>query len=326
MEETTPPQTRTEDWRRWEAQGSRKQRVDYWNDVICQAVLDVDLILHRQDNSLFIGHIQSLNQVGSRFVSFQSSSHGVSRTLQQVDRTDNKLLMVSLQCSGRSRLTQCRRDVVLNPGDIGIVDSGLPFDLFFPDAVDRRIVMMPKSLLTERLRTDTNWTGPIGIKSEFILSPIVEKLIRMLTERQAPMPDVYAHRILESVADYLADSINSDLVREQKVEGSRRTFEQLAQYVEEHIRLQDLDAMSAAAANGVSLRTLHRLFKRFGETSFQQFVIQRRLILAKKMLVSGAAISVSDAAFAVGFNDLSHFTRRFAASFGVKPSSFVFKR
>jgi AraC-like DNA-binding protein len=326
MEATTSLQTRSEDWRRWEAQGSRQQRVDYWNDVICQAVLDVDLTLPRQDDSLFVGHIQSLNQLGSRFVSFQSSSHAVSRTPQQVDRTDNALLMVSLQCSGRSRLTQCRRDVVLDPGDVGIVDSGLPFELFFPDAVDRRIVMMPKSLLTSRLRVVAPWTGPIGIKSNFILSPIVDKLIRMLTERQAPLPRAYAHRILESVADYLADSISGDVVPEDKGDGNRRTFEQLAQYVEEHIRSQDLNAMSVAAANSISLRTLHRLFKRFGETSFQQFVIQKRLILARKMLMSGAATSVSDAAFAVGFNDLSHFTRRFAASFGMKPSSLVSRR
>jgi AraC family transcriptional activator of tynA and feaB len=315
-----------EDWRQWKARGSRRQRVDYWNDVICQAVLDVHMNLPKQDDSLFCGNIYSLNQVGARFVNFRSSSHAVARTSRQVDRTDNAFFMVSLQHRGRSRLSQCRQDVVLDPGDIGIIDSGLPFDLFFPETVDRRIVMMPKALLTSRIRSIENWKGPVRIKSDFVLSPIVAKLIHMLTERELPLTDAYAHRMLESVADYLADSMIGDTITAPGEDSSRRTFDDLVQYVAHHIASSDLCAMSAAVANGVSLRTLHRLFKRFGLSSFEQFVIEKRLALARQSLMSGAATSVSEAAFTTGFNDLSHFTRRFSAAYGVNPSSLLRRR
>lgn len=315
-----------EDWRQWKAKGSRRQRVDYWNDVICQAVLDVHMNLPKQDDSLFFGSIHSLNQAGARFVSFRSSSHDVTRTSTQVDRTDNGYLMVSLQCRGRSRLTQCRQDVVLEPGDVGIIDSGLPFDLFFPETVDRRIVMMPKRLLASRIRSIDNWTGPIRIKSDFVLSPIVAQLIQILTERELPLADAYAHRMLESIADYLADSISSEQVALTGDDSSRRTYDLLIQYVAQHVTSPDLSAMSAAIAVGVSLRTLHRLFKRFGQTTFEQFVIGKRLVLARQSLMTGVTTSVSEAAFSSGFNDLSHFTRRFFAAFGVNPSSLLLRR
>lgn len=315
-----------DDWRQWKARGSKKQRVDYWNDVICQAVLDVDMTLPEStDDRLFIGNINSLNQVNARFVNFRSSSHGVTRTPKQVDRTDNKYLMVSLQCRGRSRLTQQRHEIVLNPGDIGIIDSGLPFQLYFPESVDRRIVMMPKPLLASRLRTVSNWKGPLCVKSDFVLTPVVVQLIRMLTEREGPIADAHAHLMLESMADYLAQSLSHEYG--SSAEALNRTmFDSLTQYIAQNIVSPQLSATSVAAAIGVSVRTVHRLFKRFSDSSFEQYVIQRRLLLAKQSLVSGANTSVSDAAFAAGFNDLSHFTRRFSANFGIKPSSLIVRR
>src|SRR5690606_37100825 len=137
--------------------------------------------------------------------------------------------------------------------------------------------------------------------------------------------DVYAHRILESVADYLADSMSSDIVAPED-DSSRRTFDVLVQYTVQHIASSVLSATSTAIANAVSLRTLHRLFQRFGQTSFERFVIEKRLSLARQGLMSGTATTVSDAAFSAGFNDLSHFTRRFSAAYGVKPSSLLRKR
>lgn len=316
-----------DDWRQWNARGSKRQRVDYWNDVICQAVLDVDMnLVDAQHERLFVGNIHSLNQIGARFVKFRASSHGVTRTSKQVDRTDGSYLMIGLQCRGSSRLTQRRNEIVLNPGDIGIIDSGLPFELYFPETVDRRLVMMPKSLLASRMRTISNWKGPLHIKSDFVLSPMVRQLIRVLTERDQAIADSYAHLMLESVADFLAESLSAQEHATVPVEASRTTFDQLVRYVAQNIASDNLNVLTAASATGVSVRTVHRLFRRFGDIGFEQYVIQKRLLIAKKSLVSGANASVSDAAFAAGFNDLSHFTRRFSAAFGVKPSSLIVRR
>lgn len=327
MEPSRLLHTNPEDWRQWNARGSKKQRVDYWNDVICQAVLDVDMTLvDAQHERLFVGNIHSLNQIGARFVKFRSSSHGVTRTSKQVGRTDGSYLMIGLQCRGTSRLTQRRNEVVLDPGDIGIIDSGLPFELYFPETVDRRIVMMPKSLLASRVRMISNWKGPLCIKSDFVLSPVVRQLILTLTEREQAIGDTHAHLMLESVADYLAESLSAQEHTSVALTASRTVFDHLVRYVVQNIASDNLNALTAAAATGISVRTVHRLFRRFGDVSFEQFVIQKRLFLAKKNLMSGANVSVSDAAFAAGFNDLSHFTRRFSAVFGVKPSSLIVRR
>ena len=79
-----------------------------------------------------------------------------------------------------------------------------------------------------------------------------------------------------------------------------------------------------AAAAGISVRTLHRLFQRHGRApmeTFEQCVFEKRLERAWRALSSGAAASVTDAALDCGFSDLSHFSRRFAQRFGLAPSA-----
>jgi AraC-like DNA-binding protein len=51
------------------------------------------------------------------------------------------------------------------------------------------------------------------------------------------------------------------------------------------------------------------------------YLLRRRLEAAGKLLKDGA--SVTEACFAVGFNNLSHFTRSFRRHFGVEPSGFA---
>ncbi|OWT56196.1 helix-turn-helix domain-containing protein [Candidimonas nitroreducens] len=325
MESESQSQRCAEDWRRWKAQGSRQQRVDYWNDVICQAVLDVDMTMQEPPvgGGLFRGSISSLNQVGARFVNFRSSGHEVTRTPRQVGRTDGGYLMVSLQYRGQSRLTQNRSDVVLNSGDVGIVDSGLPFSLFFPQEVDRRIVMLPKSLLAARTRSLANWRGPVRIASDFVLTPLIAHTLRMLTERAQPLTDSHAHLLLESVADYVASCLSQQPGAQGAAAIARARYEAVLRHVAQHIADVELDAGGAAAAAGMSVRTLHRLFERYADCSFEQHVIRERLHLARRGLAAGRHASVSAAAFAAGFNDLSHFTRRFRASFGISPSSLL---
>ena len=48
-------------------------------------------------------------------------------------------------------------------------------------------------------------------------------------------------------------------------------------------------------------------------------VVQARLALAHELLAAGKTRTVSEAAFACGFNNLSHFTRRFSERYGELP-------
>lgn len=81
-----------------------------------------------------------------------------------------------------------------------------------------------------------------------------------------------------------------------------------------------LSARQIADRHGISLRYLQKLFED-EQTTFSEFVLQRRLDRALRILQSDGAreTNISEIAFAVGFGDLSYFNRTFRRRFGAAP-------
>lgn len=85
----------------------------------------------------------------------------------------------------------------------------------------------------------------------------------------------------------------------------------------------DLSPRAIAAANGVSVRQLHRVFSATGATVSQSV---RKLRLARCAAElrgeAGAAEGITDIAFRWGFNDSAHFSKAFRAEFGQSPRAY----
>ena len=100
--------------------------------------------------------------------------------------------------------------------------------------------------------------------------------------------------------------------------------------VEKAVRhvLGHLDAASverAAAAAGLSTRTLRRRFASETGIGWRSFVREARMRRAVEMLSLGT-LRVSEVALAVGFNSMGAFTQAFTAFAGKTPSSFRHER
>ncbi|SFU35978.1 helix-turn-helix transcriptional regulator [Halomonas korlensis] len=64
-----------------------------------------------------------------------------------------------------------------------------------------------------------------------------------------------------------------------------------------------------------------RLFKRLTGSTFQDYVLHRRITEAKRLLAN-PRVSITDVCFTVGFSDLSYFTRTFQRYVGQPPSRY----
>ena len=81
-----------------------------------------------------------------------------------------------------------------------------------------------------------------------------------------------------------------------------------------------LDLATVAGRAGVAPRTLQTWFQEQG-TSFTQYVLEQRLLLAERQLdLPAANVTITEVAYAVGFCDLSYFSRCFHRRFGMTPS------
>jgi len=92
------------------------------------------------------------------------------------------------------------------------------------------------------------------------------------------------------------------------------------QLIDEHYHeVLTLDAVANHA--GISRYHFSRVFKSYTGSSFKRYLNRQRIEAAKYLILS-EGLNVSEAAFRVGFGDLSHFSRWFKRLEGVPPSAF----
>ena len=98
------------------------------------------------------------------------------------------------------------------------------------------------------------------------------------------------------------------------------------QYMLVHISNSRVSPTLVANELDISVRYLHWLFKQTNETVIQ-FLTRKRIELAQLLLVSSSksTFNVTEIAFMCGFNDSTHFSRRFKQQVGISPSKFRIK-
>jgi AraC-like DNA-binding protein len=91
--------------------------------------------------------------------------------------------------------------------------------------------------------------------------------------------------------------------------------------VARHYR-RELTLAEVAGALSTSPRQLQRVYTRFGEHTFKEDLLARRMAAAAELLIEQRAIPVQDVARLVGYRQGSHFARAFRRCYGLPPARF----
>jgi len=107
---------------------------------------------------------------------------------------------------------------------------------------------------------------------------------------------------------------------EPSVERSR--LQRAVQTIQQGLHDATLTPESVAAQQGVTRRYLDDLFKRHGSKSLSAAIRDARLEWAAQTLRTRSDLKLLTLAVSLGFENQSHFARRFKERFGVSPSQF----
>jgi AraC-like DNA-binding protein len=99
-----------------------------------------------------------------------------------------------------------------------------------------------------------------------------------------------------------------------------RIIEKALAYIEKNFR-QPLTLEEMSRGVGLSRFHLSRTFKQYMGKSFKEYLTERRISEAK-LLMANEDKNVTEACFAVGFNDTSYFARVFRKCEGLSPSAY----
>ncbi|MFQ5677639.1 MAG: helix-turn-helix domain-containing protein, partial [bacterium] len=98
-----------------------------------------------------------------------------------------------------------------------------------------------------------------------------------------------------------------------------RFLQKLMTTIEAHISDEDFSVENLSEQMIMGRRQLHRKIKALTDQAPTDFIRSVRLQRAKQMLEQNAG-SISEIAYAVGFNNLSYFSKSFREQFGKLPS------
>ena len=305
-------------WRTWETSRLETDPASFWAGVVMQNVVDVDLELLPQKH--FFGRMHSRSAGRGRFVSFRSGSHRLRRTPQQAKRNNGDTYLVSLQCRGICNIDQGGETISLRPGDIAIVHSGHPFAMTFPAEVERRLVLIPRELLDDRMRSTPLKCGfPIRIAPASAGARFARDAVLQLTNVKTAWGQADCETVMESLAHLLTAELKGTAVCPTVSPLARPMLADVEAAIRHRIKEPDLSPALIARQCGISVRTLHRLFAN-GDVSFSRFVLDERLERARAALASASASSTLMAlAMELGFNEAAHFSRSYRARFGETP-------
>jgi len=289
-------------------------RFAYWQDAVCQAVLNVSTESPPQDQ--FRARISSRAYGAVRIAAFNANSHNIVRRPSHVRALTEGGYLVSLQQRGSGLIEQGGERFVLTPGEIAILDGEQPFKVCFPETVHRLVSVIPRVMLESR----APWlqSSPARkISGESVILDLARQHLAQLSQA-TDLAQGTGALLAENVCNLLAVATAPDATYAQASCNSKLEF--LLVVARQHLADPELSPERLAALCGISVRTLHLRFKHLG-TSCGQWILNRRLEACRDTLADPRqqACAISDVAYRWGFNDLSHFNKAFRRRYAMTP-------
>lgn len=235
------------------------------------------------------------------------------------------LLLVAPR-SGICSSEQGKKITLLRPGDLYLRDLAKPWVHRSMDVMEILTLKLPYSVLQSRVDDPQRLIGKV-LSGEAPEVAIAADLIRSAHQTLERAPggawcDELAELVMSAV-QMLYRSFDDSVGNRNRAQQSAAKLHRAAmRHICAHFQDPELTVASVSDALGVSQRQLQRAFLATGDTA-SAFLQSQRLEQASRLLSGRGGkmgVCVTEAAFASGFNDVSHFSRMFARRFGVAPS------
>ncbi len=294
-----------------------RDQIPFWVDVASKAFYAHDFATSAET---FDGRLSSGTIEGVMLTHCDCGPCEVSRTGRDMRRDDVDNYILSIRFDGCSALTQDDRTVKLKPGSVVWHTTSKPIRLDFPEQTSSLHISVGRQLMRSRIG---NIDAMQLLDSSAPATGLAVDFIRSLAGRIGSMDAALHPRLADHVLDLIAMALASDGRKAELSAPRELALRRLKAEIEKRLADPNLKPANAAALAGMSVRYANMLLAEEG-LSLERYIVQRRLERCRQALADPlqARRMIGDIAFAWGFSDHSHFTRRFRAAFGMTPAEY----
>ncbi len=314
------PTERVAPIRHWSSDGvTRADATDAWQSALAEnyGQWQVTKAVDRH----FAARMRQRDLGGLRVVECVCDPCTGRRAPPLISRDPQPYIGVQITKAGRERFHFGDEAIGLGAGDLVIWTSTQPAEFTVTERLHKVTLVLPWAELQERLPRRAALTGNL-IDSRTGIGALLYSHVDSLA-RQLDLFTECDHAAVRRATLELLSAAMGQRVAAPERSLSLRYLRQLQDYILSNLQDEQLSPTRIAAANNMSTRYVHMLFAQIG-VSASSWIRTQRLERCRDDLRSRVHrdCSVSEIAYAWGFNDPSHFSRVFKQQFGVTPRAY----
>jgi AraC family transcriptional activator of tynA and feaB len=292
-----------------------RDRIPYWVDVASKTYYAHGFSARSKD---FTGRLTSGALDNLLLTICDCGPCSVTRSRHDTTSDDIDDYIMSIRLEGRSLFTQGERVVVMEPGKVLLHNTGKPLQMDFPEFTRSLHVTVPRDVMRpligelDALRVMSIEAAAVGLAVDFV---------RSLVDRLDKLYALALPRLASQVVDLMSLAIRSESGGGPLPTVRANALRRVKAEIEKRLSDPGLNPAIAASEAGMSVRYANALLAEEG-TSLERYIQTRRLDRCRRALEDPLQSHrmIGEIAYAWGFSDHSHFTRRFREAFGMTPS------
>ena len=312
---------------------SGNDRITYWNEVICDYLLDVNTRFDVSKESLVHFNGTLVRHDADRLTLLDVRSREpftVSRDLQRTAQAEDEFAMLNVQVAGTTTINQAGRTACLTPGEMVLYDSRMPHHGWgrSDGGVRSLLLRIPRGEIIHRIPY-LQAVSTVPLASHKTLTRLVfDMLLSLRRQLQTGETEVDAG-LSEALLDTIAAAASSSFrdTDDHFSGSSQALLHRVKSYIDRHLFSAELSPQRIAQAHKVTARYLNKLFAR-EDTSITRWICKRRLQKCAELLSSqvGRCGNIDEIAYQCGFNSLPYFYRKFRQHYDCSPREYRLKK
>ena len=304
---------------KWSTQQYRmNERFDGWQNMLNQSHLNWDL--QKRQPSGFFGKLD-INPLGDlKVVRCICEPCSGRRSPFEIGRDNMAYYGMLLILSGYEDVVSRGKNVCLGPGSFYIWDSTEQTSFNLHSNIQKVTLFVPHERMRSVLPNINNLVG-MSVNWQNGLGALTGSLMSNLNNQISHMSGREAYTLAETTLNLIASSLWDKNTQAEPKPGAELLF-RIKNYIETHLKDEDLDPPGLAGHFGISIRYLHLLFEE-ESLSVSRWIMERRLEHCRQELCSlNQNKNITEIALEWGFNDSAHFSRVFKQRYGLSPKEF----
>ncbi|MFL1453973.1 helix-turn-helix domain-containing protein [Marinobacter sp. GN3S48] len=244
--------------------------------------------------------------------------------VREVDYDTDPPFAIAFKSYGKVAYRLGQDESKLGNGDLVFIDTARSYELMCLEGALITALVIPRDAMKKRLPSAEMMAGKV-LPARSGSCRIITNLMRSVFAHGGNSPDLSCDFLSTTLVEACQSAYASafQTFSRQSVNVHAFLLNSILRYIDDNLTDSEMAPASIAATFNVSERQLYTLMNELGLTP-ARYIWNKRFELSRRMLLESHSRSrtISDIAYACGFNSSSHFSREFRSRFGMTPRDY----